>query len=165
MRKILLSMKPYWFEKIMSGEKIYEYRTRFASEELEAYVYVSQPVCAITGLLHLGRKEYLKTWREENYENEELVKRIDAYMERGNKVAMPVLRYQYTNQIGLKELREEVKTFVVPQSYYYLEEEGELLKYINENLIFEGFERCNKINREDIDEKCRDYRNEKRLFR
>ena len=102
MRKILLSMKPYWFEKIMSGEKIYEYRTRFANEELVAYIYVSQPVCAITGILHLGRKEYLQSWREEHCENEELVKRIDAYMQRGNKVVMPVLKYQHTVNVTMK---------------------------------------------------------------
>lgn len=154
-------MKPYWFEKIMSGEKIYEYRTRFANEELEAYVYVSQPVCAITGILYLGKKEYLHTWKEENCKNEEAVKRIDAYMDRGNKVAMPVLRYQRTNKLSLKELREAVGNFVVPQSYYYMGEEGELLKYIKRNLVFEGDECCNQINKEDIDEKCRDYRNEK----
>ena len=160
MRKIILSMKPYWFDKIMSGEKIYEYRTRFANEELEAYIYVSQPVCAITGILHLGRKEYLQTWRDENSENDELVRRIDAYMERGNKVAMPVLKYQHTNQISLQELREKVEAFIVPQSYYYLDEEGELLKYINKNLVLDGNLFCNEIKKEDVNEKCRDYRNE-----
>lgn len=32
MKKILLSFQPYWVEKIMNGDKIYEYRKRFCNE-------------------------------------------------------------------------------------------------------------------------------------
>lgn len=51
MRKMLLSMQPFWKEKIMSGEKIYEYRNRFPKEEILAYLYVSAPVSGISGII------------------------------------------------------------------------------------------------------------------
>ena len=38
MKKILLSFKPYWHEKIKSGEKIFEYRKRFCDEPVMAYM-------------------------------------------------------------------------------------------------------------------------------
>lgn len=44
MKKVLLSFKPYWVEKIMAGEKIFEYRKRFCDESVIAYMYVSSPV-------------------------------------------------------------------------------------------------------------------------
>lgn len=63
MKKMLLSMKPYWRDKIMSGEKIYEYRTRFTDEEVIAFLYVSKPVYAVTGILYLGKKLTCKIGR------------------------------------------------------------------------------------------------------
>lgn len=49
MKKMLLSMKPYWKDKIMSEEKIYEYRTRFTDEETisgfvvpQSYIYIKE---------------------------------------------------------------------------------------------------------------------------
>lgn len=55
MKKLLLSFQPYWVEKIMNGEKIYEYRKRFCNEPVIAYMYVSTPVKAVTGIIHLGK--------------------------------------------------------------------------------------------------------------
>lgn len=56
MKKILLSFQPYWAEKIMQGTKIYEYRKRFCNEPVIAYMYVSTPVKAITGIIELGQR-------------------------------------------------------------------------------------------------------------
>lgn len=55
MKKLLLGFQPYWVEKIMNGEKIYEYRKRFCNESVIAYMYVSTPVKAVTGIIHLGK--------------------------------------------------------------------------------------------------------------
>ena len=55
MKKLLLSFQPYWVEKIMNGEKIYEYRKRFCNEPVIAYMYVSTLVKAVTGIIHLGK--------------------------------------------------------------------------------------------------------------
>ena len=65
MRTMLLSFKPKWFEKIKSGEKIYEYRRTFTDEEVMAYMYVSTPVKKIVGKIHLGKRIDLRDWRKE----------------------------------------------------------------------------------------------------
>ena len=54
MRTILLSFKPKWFNKIISGEKIFEYRNAFADNEVLAYMYVSTPIKQVVGILHGG---------------------------------------------------------------------------------------------------------------
>lgn len=56
MRRMLLSFKPRVYNKLLSGIKIYEYRKVFPDETIKAYLYVSYPVCAITGIIHLGKR-------------------------------------------------------------------------------------------------------------
>lgn len=55
MRKMLLSFKPEVYEKIKSGKKIFEHRRNFPDEPIMAYMYVSAPVKAITGIVYLGK--------------------------------------------------------------------------------------------------------------
>lgn len=156
MKKMLLSMKPHWRDKIMSGEKIYEYRTRFADEAVIAILYVSKPVYAVTGVLYLGKKINLQDWKDLYREDPELVDRIKAYESRGNKVAMPILAYQETNEISLKELRDNVEGFVAPQSYNYIREGSELEQYLSAHLV-QGIKKENDIEGRGIDEICRNY--------
>ncbi len=158
MKKILMSMKPIWRDKIMSGEKIYEYRTRFTDVEVIAFLYVSQPVCAITGILHLGKKIYLEDWKKEYSYNSCVMNRILEYENRGNRVAMPVLSYQETNEISLYTLRRDLDKFIVPQSYYYIVEDSELERYLKVNLKSVSPEVENDIDGSEIDEICRNYR-------
>ena len=92
MKKILLSFQPYWVEKIMNGYngyKIYEYRKRFCNEPVIAYMYVSAPVKAVTGIVHLGKKTKSSDWREQYKNNSEIVERIDDFMTRNN-IVMPI---------------------------------------------------------------------------
>ena len=56
MRTMLLSFKPEWYNKIMDGSKLFEYRRTFPNEEIMAYMYVSSPVKMIVGRIHLGKK-------------------------------------------------------------------------------------------------------------
>lgn len=53
---MLLSMQPFWTEKVLSSIKIYEYRNRFPDEQIKAYIYESTPVQSITGVLLLGHR-------------------------------------------------------------------------------------------------------------
>lgn len=158
MKKMLLSMKPYWRDKIFSGEKIYEYRTRFADEEVLAYLYVSKPVYAVAGILHLGRKIYLESWTEQYAEDSEVLDRIKVYESRGNKVAMPVISFQKTTQLSLQEMRANVEGFVAPQSYCYIKAGSELEKYIDKNIELIGPATRNDIEGRGKNEICRDYR-------
>ena len=156
MKKILLSMKPYWRDRIMSGEKIYEYRTRFVKDDVVAFLYVSKPVQAISGILYLGEKIYLHEWKELYQDHEEIMSRIEDYESRGNKVAMPIKAYQETNEIPLKLVKSCVKDFVIPQSYIYIKEGSELEKFLEDKIeLREKIWNC--IEESYVDEICKKY--------
>ena len=142
----------------MSGEKIYEYRTRFPDEEIIAYLYVSAPIYGVAGILHLGKKIYLDDWLEKYKGNKVVSKRILEYKERKNVVAMPVLSYQETKLISRKELEEALGKFVWPQSYYFLRDEMELTKYIESHISLIGERMLNDFSFESIDDVCKKYK-------
>lgn len=136
MRTMLLSFKPYVYDKIASGEKIFEHRRSFPDEPIKAYMYVSSPVCAIKGILYLGKRHKLEDWKEEFAYDQDAVARIEEFIESANYAA-EILEFQETNAILLNTLRSSVKKFVVPQMYYFLEER-ELLWYLEDNLLKTG---------------------------
>lgn len=158
MKQILLSMRLFWKEKIMSGEKVYEYRSRFPDEEILAYLYVSTPVCGISGILHLGKKVYLSDWKEWYKGNFVTIKRIEECESRKNKIAMPILSFQKTNLITRSELDEMLEKFIVPQSYYYLKKEMELTKLIESRIKCEGKIKYNDFTVERGENVCKKYR-------
>lgn len=157
MRKMLLSMQPFWKEKIMSGEKIYEYRNRFPNEEIWAYLYVSNPISGISGILHLGRYTLLEDWKVKYSRQPEVIERICTYESRKNKMAMPVLSYQETSIITRDELVEKLEKFVVPQSYYYLNDNMELTQYIESTIEVYGRMKENEFIENDLSNICRNY--------
>ena len=132
MRKILLSFKADVYHKVLSGEKIYEHRKVFPDEPIEAFLYVSAPIKAIIGIMHLANKKDIADWKLEYAYDSEAVVRIDEYLKH-HKYAMEIQDFQNTNAISLGKLREDVPGFVVPQMYYYIDD-TELLKYLNKNL-------------------------------
>jgi predicted transcriptional regulator len=135
LRKMLLSFRPDVYEKIKSGVKIFEHRRNFPDEPIMAYMYVSSPVKAITGVVYLGKRHCLSDWLEYYKEDSNAVTRIKEYMETYHyRYAMEIDRFQETSQISLDELRENVPGFVAPQMYIYLDG-TELLEYIERNVI------------------------------
>ena len=62
---MLLSFRPDVYEKIKSGVKIFEHRRNFPDEPIMAYMYVSSPVKAITGVVYLGKRHCLSDWMED----------------------------------------------------------------------------------------------------
>lgn len=134
MRKMLLSFRPDVYEKIKSGVKIFEHRRNFPDEPIMAYMYVSSPVKAITGVVYLGKRHCLSDWMEAYKEDGNAVTRIKEYMEKYHyRYAMEIERFQETSQISLEDLRKNVPGFVAPQMYIYLDG-TELLEYIESNL-------------------------------
>lgn len=117
MKKILLSFKPFWYEKIKSGEKIFEYRKRFCDEPVMAYMYVSRPVMAVTGIIMLDRRIPLEDWKKQYKDDKEIYDRICDFAER-NTYAMPILKFIDTNEIPLEIIKKEVHGFAAPQMYY-----------------------------------------------
>lgn len=154
MRTMLLSFKPKWFEKIKSGEKIYEYRRTFTDEEVMAYMYVSTPVKKIVGKIHLGKRIDLCDWRKEYQADADVVSRIDEYLER-RQYAMPVLSFQMTKEIDLEELRAFNPNFVCPQMYYYLDNYPELFRFIESKATNVGSLQVNHFENVDKEDICR----------
>lgn len=133
MRKILLSFQPYWVEKIMKGEKIFEYRRRFANEPVEAYMYVSSPVKAVSGIVRLGEKVPLANWLVEYAEDPEIKARVEDFLTRNNYV-MKILDVQPTNSVSLYELKKEFPGFMAPQGYYNLDSNPALLDFLERKI-------------------------------
>lgn len=134
MRKMLLSFRPDVYEKIKSGVKIFEHRRNFPDEPIMAYMYVSSPMKAITGVVYLGKRHCLSDWLEYYKEDSNAVTRIKEYMETYHyRYAMEIDSFQETSQISLDDLRENIPGFVAPQMYIYLDG-TELLEYIESNL-------------------------------
>lgn len=99
-----------------------------------AYMYVSSPVKAITGIVYLGKRHCLSDWLKDYKEDSNAVARIKEYMETYHyRYAMEIDKFQETSQISLDDLRKNVPGFVAPQMYIYLDN-TELLKYIESNL-------------------------------
>ena len=149
---MLLSIKPEWFNKIMDGSKIFEYRRTFPDEEIRAYMYVSTPMKQIVGKVHFGRRIDIHTWKEQYQAYAEVCERIDDFLTR-HTYAMPVLSYQMTNAIDLLTLRQFDPKFVCPQMYYYLDKYTKLFEFIKNNATDIDVKKINSfadISKEDI---------------
>lgn len=158
---MLLSMQPFWFQKVMSGEKIYEYRNRFPNEEIMAYIYVSAPVKAVAGILYLKQRIEVSSWIDKYRSDEATFQRVTEYSKR-NKYAMPIHAVQYINEIKVDELKSAVEKFIIPESYYYFENYGDIAKAIEDRVVFCGEKKINNAKRfTDMNEVCRNYREEK----
>ena len=134
MKKMLLSFRPDVYEKIKSGQKIFEHRRNFPDEPIMAYMYISAPVKAIRGIVYLGKRHCLSDWLEDYKEDSNAITRIKEYMETYHyRYAMEIDGFQETSHISLDDLRKNVLGFVAPQMYIYLDN-TELLKYIENNM-------------------------------
>ena len=154
MRTMLLSFKPEWYNRIKEGSKIFEYRRTFPDEEILAYMYVSSPMKMIVGKIHLGRKIYINTWKEEYKEDEQVCERIDDFLTR-HTYAMPILSFQMTKEIDLETLRKFNRNFICPQMYYYLDNYPELFDFIRKNATDIGELHINSFVNIEKDEICR----------
>lgn len=138
MKKILLSFKPFWYEKIKNGEKIFEYRKRFCDEPVMAYMYVSRPVMAISGIIMLDKRISLDAWKNQYKDDKEIYDRINDFAKRNN-YAMPILEYVPTTSISLREIQNVIPGFMAPQMYYNLDKNCNLLKLLEEKIqIMDG---------------------------
>ena len=139
MRKMLLSFKPSVYDKIYAGIKIFEHRRNFPNEPIMAYMYVSKPVRAITGIVMLDNRHKLSDWENDFNADSDAVARIQEY-QKFYRYAMEITEFQETNSISLDDLKKDIDGFVVPQSYIYLDNNPRLLKYIEERIIRNGLE-------------------------
>ena len=80
MRVMLLSFKADVFERVKSGEKIYEHRRVFPDEPVKAYLYVSTPVKSIVGIMRLENKVKIESWKEKYSYDQATVTRIETIL-------------------------------------------------------------------------------------
>ena len=136
MRTMLLSLKPDIFELIRNGKKIFEYRHQFYNEPVGAYLYISKPIQKIVGYIEFDKRIELKDWKDKYKDNIEVSKRIDDYISRNYKYAMPINKFKMTTEIPLIDLKNNLEKFIIPESYYYLDNFIELKEYIEKNIDF-----------------------------
>ena len=123
MKAILLSFKPQYFEPLRAGAKKYEYRSRFADEELNAFIYLSSPVKAVTAIVRLGRRLLLDELKRQYGDYPETLERIEAYQTTyRKKYAIPVLSVEAVEPIPLETIRAAIPGFMPPQSYAVVRE-------------------------------------------
>lgn len=135
---MLLSLKPEIFDLIKNGKKIFEYRHQFYTDSINAYLYISKPVQKIVGYIEFDRRINLQDWKAKYKENIELSNRINNYISRNYKYAMPINKFKMTTEIPLSDLKKDLKKFIIPQSYYYLDNFTDLDNYIKSNIKFTG---------------------------
>jgi len=121
---IILSLQPYAFNLIFSGEKKYEFRTRFRKRHTIAFVYVTVPEKCIKGVMVLGQPtigtpQEIADIAERNRPGNG--KSVFDYLEpRGKGYAISILHTQLLPQpLDLDKLRTEFD-FIAPQSYINL---------------------------------------------
>ena len=136
MRTMLLSLKPEIFELIRNGKKIFEYRHQFYTEPVGAYLYISKPIQKIVGYIEFDKRIDLKDWKEQYKNNVAVSKRINDYISRNYNYAMPINKFKMTTEISLNDLRNDLEKFIIPESYYYLDNFIELKEYIEKNIHF-----------------------------
>ena len=86
---MLLSFKADVFERVKSGEKIYEHRRVFPNESVKAYLYISTPVKAIVGIMRLDNRVQIESWKKKYSYDEATLSRIDNYLSK-HTVATPL---------------------------------------------------------------------------
>lgn len=132
MRTMLLSFKAEVFDKLVAGRKIYEHRKVFPSEPIKAYLYVSSPVKAVSGIIVLNNKTDMEEWKIKYSYDQAAVIRIEDYLLK-HRYAMEISEFQQTEGITLEQLRMDLPGFVVPQMYYYIDNTP-LLDYLETHL-------------------------------
>lgn len=155
MRTMLLSLKPEIFDLIRNGKKIFEYRHQFYDEPINAYLYISKPVQKIVGYIEFNKRINLKDWKERYKDNVEVSSRIEDYISRNYRYAMPINKFKMTTEIPLIDLRSNLEKFIIPESYYYLDNFTDLDKYIKSNIEFTGEIVNNNFKVIDEDDICR----------
>lgn len=119
---ILISIHPTYVDKILSGEKMYEYRRRFPENIHYMIVYSTSPVKKIIALIEI---DYIiigspaNVWKKTRKTSGVTKAFFDLYFSgRKNAYAVKFKKVlKFNNPLGLNEI-EGIKN--APQSYIYL---------------------------------------------
>lgn len=123
MKAILLSIKPEFVEKIISGKKKYEYRTRLAKDDVKTMlVYSTAPVKKVVAMVKIKKTLSAspdKLWEKTKKYSGISKEYYDNYFDK-SKIAHA---YELGEVIAFNEPKE-LDTFGIskaPQSFVYVE--------------------------------------------
>lgn len=130
---VLLSLLEEPYSQMLSGEKRYEYRTRYQKVPTTAYVYISRTKKKIVAKIEfdtpiIGTSEEIATLAEKEQPGH--YDRKMEYFHGDTAYAIPIKKIIPLKEVSLEELRKLFPDFVVPQSYYILDKKPELLNYL-----------------------------------
>lgn len=132
-RIVLMSMREVYFNEILNGEKHYEYRKKYCEDESIAYIYISKTRKEIVGKIWFGKPIIAEAKKIAQISENDQPGNYNSIIEYiGNNVgyAIPVIKVETINKIGLNEIKESFKEFCPPQSYYYLDNKKGLMDFI-----------------------------------
>lgn len=128
---IILSLQPEPYDKIVKGLKKYEFRRKFLSLPVNAFIYVSSPIKAIKGFIEFGQPiwdEVEKIGEIAEMDGSGTKDGIKEYMnglEQG--YAIPIISVRQIESMPLSDLRTKYN-FTAPQSYINIESNPSLAK-------------------------------------
>lgn len=139
MRTILLSFNERWYSALRSGEKIFEHRKRFCNEKVRAFLYLGKPRQEIVAELCLDKRELLSDWLKTYSDDVAACARIVDFMTR-SKYAMRVLWLKEIVPIRMGDIQTLFPQVTVPLSFHDLDKKENVLKWIDENKVYTGYE-------------------------
>ncbi len=131
---ILMSLKPEYWDSVLSKEKSFEYRRSFRKEACNAFIYVTMPVGAIMGLIFFDTPVITSTNNICNLAEKEspgCTPGMRLYMKGlDSAFAIPILDYEEIEPMSLNELRTVLGKFTPPQSYILLDKQPKILELL-----------------------------------
>ena len=137
---IVLSLHPEPYQRILSGEKTYEYRSRFRKRPTIAFIYVTLPVKCISGIIRFGTpliaspEEIGRIAEQQKPGND---KPVIEYLSRHRQgYAVPILKVIEIAPIPLDCLQSKYD-FTPPQAFLYLKNNKSLFDFLVSQSGFE----------------------------
>ena len=130
---IVLSLHTEPYGRILSGEKTYEYRTRFRKRPTIAFIYVTSPLKCISGIIRFGTpliaspEEIGRIAEQQKPGNGKPVIKYLSRHRRG--FAVPILKVTEIAPVALDYLQSKYD-FTPPQAFLYLKNKKPLFDFL-----------------------------------
>jgi len=127
-----MSFWPSVFDRIVAQTKLIEFRRRYPNEETLVYMYITSPCMEIRGVAVLGKRIDMATVPVDSSFYSQAIH--DGYKPNQYVYGMPIRSIQLTTPISLAHIQSHIASFKAPQSYYYLDNNPELLQLIEHSV-------------------------------